>query len=369
MREAHSWIFVMASHSTALNNLCTCLRGTLPERVDWVALIGLANETLTTPALIDLVSRFDREIPEDVCAYVRDIYQRNLARNDRLAAQLEETVVAINARGVRPVLLKGAAILTTAAAPRRGTRLMADLDILVAPDQVEATLDALAGAGYETHFETAAHEEKWYVELKRQRDVGMIDLHRSAPGPAYFYRASGQILQHCALISVGRGSAYVPSATYKALMLIIHDQFQDSGYWIGDLDLRHLLELRDLANSQEGIDWDQLASFVSGKLARNAVESQLVALAVLLGVDVPVGMRSRLIPRLQFRRRLTQARFPITRWPLLMTAVLDYPNYRKGPGAEYRTASPLLGRSWAIPKFSSLRFILGLASNHRAGKV
>jgi hypothetical protein len=358
----------MASYSAALTNLCACLRGTLPPRADWMALIGLANETLTTPALIDLVNRFDRHIPQDVCTYVRDIYQRNLARNDRLAAQLEEAVVAINARDVRPVLLKGAAILA-AAAPRRGTRLMADLDILVAPDQVDATLDALTGAGYETHFETAAGDEKWYVELKRRRDVGMIDLHRSAPGPAYFYRASGDILQHCAPVSVGRGFAYLPTATYQALMLIIHDQFQDYGYWVGDFDLRHLLELRDLTNSQGGIAWDQLASFASGKLARNAVETQLVALAALLGVDVPVRMRSRLMPRLQFRRGLIQARFPSTRWPLLMTAVLDYPNYRRGLGAEYRTANPFLGQSWVIPKFSTLRFILGLANNHRVGKV
>src|SRR5262249_55452268 len=152
-------------------------------------------------------------------------------------------------------------ILATAAGPRRGTRLMSDLDILVAPDQVEEALDALRAAGYETHFEAPADKEKWFADLKRPCDVGMIDLHRSAPGPAYFYRASGHILKHCALVSIGQGSAYVPTATYQALMLIVHDQFQDYDYWVGELDLRHLLELRDLANSQESIAWDQLAAF------------------------------------------------------------------------------------------------------------
>jgi hypothetical protein len=245
---------------------------------------------------------------------------------------------------------------------------MSDLDILVPRDQAGAALDALAGIGYELHFQTPAESERWHADLKRPQDVGMIDLQQGPPGPAYFYRPAGDVVEHCSVTLVGRGSAYVPTSTYQALMLIIHDQFQDCDYWVGEIDVRHLVELRDLANSAEGIDWDQLASFVPSKLARNALESQLVALAELLGVDVPVPMRSRLMPRLQFRRRLTQARFPFTRWPLLVTAVLDYGNYRRGLGAEYR-AGRLVGGSWSPPKLGTLRYISGLASSYRNGKV
>ena len=128
----------MANHSSALMSLCECLRGALPAPVDWISLIGLANETLTTPALIGLVRQFERQIPDDVCAYVRDIHKRNLTRNDRLAVQLEETIVALNEAEVTPVLLKGAATLAAASRQTWGARLMADLDLLVARDQAEA---------------------------------------------------------------------------------------------------------------------------------------------------------------------------------------------------------------------------------------
>jgi hypothetical protein len=53
------------------------------------------------------------------------MFERNVVRNDRLAAQLAETVAAINNRGVTPVLLKGAAVLATA--PSSGPRLKADV--------------------------------------------------------------------------------------------------------------------------------------------------------------------------------------------------------------------------------------------------
>jgi hypothetical protein len=68
---------------------------------------------------------------------------------------------------------------------------------------VQTGIEALVGIGYDLHLQAPPGSEKWYADLKRPQDVGMIDLHCSLPGPAYFYRPSGQILQHCKLISVG----------------------------------------------------------------------------------------------------------------------------------------------------------------------
>jgi hypothetical protein len=362
-------VFAMAKHSRSLIQLCECLRGRVPKHADWMSLLGLANETLTTPALMDFVTRFKNQIPEDVCLYVREVFERNVARNDRLAAQLTETVAAINDRGVTPVLLKGAAMLATAASPRWGSRLMSDLDIMVWPDQIEATLDALFALGYSEHFLTPPGDGKWYMELKRPSDVGMVDLHRALPGPAFFYRPSGDAKQHCKMMSIGRGRAYIPSATYQTLILTIHDQFQDSDYWTGNIDVRHLIELRDLAISPEGIDWEMLAALTPSKLARNALETQLVALFCLLGVDVPIHMRSRFVPRLQHRRRLAQARIPLLRQALLPIAVLDYRNYRDELGRSNSGGEVVSGRKWALPKSDTLRFLLALSREQRAGKI
>ena len=77
----------MANYSRSLIQLCECLRGSVPKHADWTSLLGLANQTLTTPALMEVVTRCKDQIPEDVCHYIGEMFERNVVRNDRLAAQ------------------------------------------------------------------------------------------------------------------------------------------------------------------------------------------------------------------------------------------------------------------------------------------
>jgi hypothetical protein len=364
----------MTSHSRTFTDLFACFRGTVAPDTDWMALLALANQTLTTTALIEVTERCTNQIPDDVRGYVREMFDRNVMRNDRLAAQLSETVAALNSRDITPILLKGAARLASTPQAQWGIKLMSDLDIVVAPHEVDPALEAMFAAGYTLHFQTPPNSNKWYAELKRPSDVGMVDLHQMLPGPAFFYRPAGDILQHCRLVQIGQGSAYVPSATLQALILIIHDEFQDSDYWTGHIDVRHLLDLRDLARSTEGIDWNRLAAMAPNRLARNALETQLVALATLLDVEVPIALRQRLIPRLQFQRRLSQAKFPMLRAVLLPVAMLDYRNYRTGVGRGGGASGSESGGSsgskrWRLPRKDTLRFLLSRTREDRVGKI
>ena len=328
----------MTRHSRALIPLCDCLRGSLPKDPDWMAILGLANQTLTTTSLMPFVEQFSDSIPADVTQYVRELFERNLMRNRLLAAQLEEAIGSLNQVGVTPILLKGAAMLALAPRTKSATKLMADLDIAVSPDETQTAADALSRIGYQLHAEATPGGQKWYTDWKRSRDVGMIDLHGGLPGPAYFYRDMGDTSRYCELVTVGSGSAYVPTAAFHVLIITIHDQFQDYDYWLGNIDLRHLLDLRDLIQSSDGFDWDLLRSLTPDALARNALETQLISLFSLLGVDIPDELRARWIPRLQHLRRVYQARIPMLRTAFLPLAVLDYSNYRQGVAASQRQA-------------------------------
>lgn len=356
----------MARRRAPFQCLCDCLRGSPPDDVDWMSVIDLANQTLTTPALKDAVEHFPKKVPQDAARYINEMFERNLARNDRLSAQLSEALAALNNRKIMPILVKGAAMLMTLPRARMARRLVSDLDILVLPGDAKRAFDCLADLGYRAYFQTPDDAAKWYADLERPGDAGMIDLQRGLPGHDLFYSAAGDPRQHCVLRSWNGQAAYIPSPTYHALMLILHDQFQDADYWVGKIDLRHLLDLREIAGSAGGIDWTLLASFASGKLARNAIETQAVALFALLGVEVPAGMRSRYVPRIQHWRRMLQIRWPALRPALLTTALLDYRNYRAefAPRGDTSRARPRM-----LPRLDTARFMLDLVRARSPGKI
>jgi hypothetical protein len=356
----------MARFSPALMPLCACLRGEVPQRTDWKALIALANHTLTTPALIRFVRSHRATIPGDLAAYVEELHERNAIRNDRLSAQLEEAVLALNRVGITPLLVKGAAILATSLRSDRALRLMSDLDLIVRPGQADAAMKALTEIGYGIDYQTDGRQAKWCVDLKRSHDVGMIDLHQELPGHSFVDLTSDDLESQLRPIHLGTASALVPSLELQALILVMHDQFQDHDYWTGSIDLRHLLDLKMLDAEAGSLKWDVLTAMVSGALARNAVETQLLLLTRLLDVRWPPHLPKRPLPKLQVWRQLLQARIPLIRGFLLPIGLLDYRNHRRAPAG--LRAPGRRNRRW-FPKLSTLRFLMSLSRGSRAGKI
>jgi hypothetical protein len=293
----------LMSPLSGVEALAACLRGRPPQPPDWNEIIRQANEHLVAPALGDALARQDLvRVPDDLGAYLRLIHDRNLERNTRLRAQALEAVAALNAIGIEPVLLKGVCVLLTEHNERRGLRMISDIDLQVPMARMAEVLDCLKGLGYCAMFDVGDHA---YAKLFRPQDVGIIDLHHRPPGPARLYNSSRETAEEPLVVDEYR--MRVPSATERAVHLIAHDMFNDGCLIRGSIDVRHLLDLRDLVAAGR-VDWEIIRSrFRSGWLSL-APEVCLTNLRELLEVDVPISFGHSRTASWLYRRQILRSR-------------------------------------------------------------
>lgn len=301
-----------------LATLLACLEGKPPRDVDWPDLLTVANQALVTGVL---AARIGDGVPEEVRAFLRTIHARALARNARLKRQLEEATASLNTVGIQPLLLKGAAVLNTAGSGY-GTRILSDLDLMVPAHSMAMARRRLEAIGYRLHL--GEDNPLAAMNLCREQDVGMIDLHcrTKTRYPGFDFE---DLVGDCAEVRLGMATAWLPSPTSQALILLLHDQLQDRDYWRGFVDLRHLLDIAELARAPGGIDWEWLAAHFPRGHPRNAFDVQLATFALLFGAPVPVPQR-RIWTGFQLRRRIVQLRLPGLRQALtVLTLLLDPP--------------------------------------------
>ena len=309
----------MKERDDALRLLMSAMRGGLPEDSRWLEVVDIANRGWLVPALYLALERNDclSRIRDEVRDYLALIHDRNRERNRRLRAQLIDTLRALNATGVQPVLLKGAITLFSGEETEWRSRMMSDLDIHIEADDMPAARAALTKIGYrETD---SAHN------LARPDDAGVLSLH-GLPNARSRPYLSGKPETWAPLVERDEVTARVPTPTARALHLLVHDMIKEGDYWRLRINLRHL---HDLALLSDAIDWNGVASALRDPAGRGSLALQLLALRELFGVDVPPPLSGGGVHKLRHRARLRAA--------------------SKGPAA---SIARLIGRlSWGYRRF------------------
>lgn len=283
--------------------LVTVLQGRVPDGMPWPEVIALANHTLLTPrvyAALSAKNTLDR-VPSDVRNYLAFLHSQNVARNERLGAQLVEAVVALNAAGLVPILLKGARPLFLSGDGPPPDRMTSDLDVAIPQDGLARAERVLADLGYTPAGETRG--------MWRPDDVGLFELRPWHPGP----RGDAD------LDRVRRDGMDVLMPTEAALALhwIRHDLLKEGDLVRGRLDLRHLVDIVDLGAS--GLDWDLVESQTTSDRERLAFHTQLQTAHDLFGMPIPDSALRNRMAELHARRRSFMARHAKLGIPLRLT--------------------------------------------------
>ena len=280
-----------------LRALAALFQGELPEEAEWSRIIDLANRAWLTPAVHVALEKHGRlaEIPDAVRDYIAVLHERNVERNGRLRSQLIEALGALNRASIEPILLKGAVSLFVGDEAKVGSRMISDLDISIEPYQAAAAAAALRNIGY-----GATDNPR---EFARTIDVGVVEFHDRPNFRSERY-LSGDLRQSAPLIKREGVSAHVPTATARALHLIVHDMIKEGDYWRLRINLRHL---HDLSFLSDAVDWNGVASALRDPAGRGSLALQLLALRDLFGVDVPPAFSASRAHRLRHRARLRAA--------------------------------------------------------------
>ena len=348
----------------ALHQLMACLRGEPPADCRWRDVLALANQSLVTPQLAASLDDHRGLLPEQIGDFLDDVRARNRERNRRLWRELDDAVAALATAGIVPTLLKGAARRATWPQDKPFDRMLSDIDLLVAPREVDSAVGALSRAGFGLVARYAGADVHVVAEFGRPQDPGYIDLHQRPPGPPGLSDTPALAMRRRPMMMEGR-SVLVPDAASQLFYLLLHDQFHDGGYWRGGFDLRHLIDIAALIAETAAADRRWLREACGTVLARQALDAILFSAERLVG-----GMASdRTASRdgsWTYHRWLLQYYVPLLRLPLAgLAALLNLRELTAHRRADAQSRSRVFGdhdhvRISMTERFSRARRILSV---------
>ncbi|MCR4267846.1 nucleotidyltransferase family protein [Nitratireductor sp. ZSWI3] len=286
-----------------IGELASYLAGKHPGEADLVCITNLANQFLVTPRLHTAQAGFRPRSADErrVVAYWEGVYRANEARNRLLERQLADMLGTLNAAGIVPLLLTGAAAL--AEAPSTVSRMVPDLDIMLAPDEIGRGQRALTVAGYVPWEEASRRHTA--AKLVKRPHIGLVHIHRHPPDLARVMSAE-DMMRDAREIAFASHRARLPSSTDRLCYLIGHDMLEEHGLYCGEINLRHLLDAVEFMQSRS-VDHDLVHRRFSAGMRRLACTLYEENLRRLFGMTGLPDTSPRWICRALFHRQMLRS--------------------------------------------------------------
>lgn len=223
-----------------------CREAVFDDEVDWDQLISLSNQHLVAPAVWTALSQLRplHQVPEDVQDYLALLHERNAHRNARIHQQCVEIGRALADKGIRAVLLKGAAWLFDGNSAAASDRMMRDIDILVDPDRIDDAANVLLGTGYHHTGESAGHFH--HAPLTPKNGEALVEIHRDLSFRPTLL-PSREMLDAANEVADG---LLLPTTRHRIMHNVIHAQIENGNFVGGIVDLRDALDLARLTTHQ-----------------------------------------------------------------------------------------------------------------------
>jgi len=233
---------------------------------------------------------------------LKGIYRRSWAANQVALTVGQQAIEALRGAAIEVLALKGGALLATAY-KGVGARPMADLDLAVPVDRVEAAIEALSGAGFSAAVEDPARALRQHHSTPFTNPEGHeIDLHRGA-----LWRVGLDQAFWAAAVpaEVARADVLVLCPADQLLHVCIHGAAWNVVQpirWVADAH-------RVLAASAGELDWDRLVAMATRGRFTPPMTDALAYLRSEIDAPVPAATIEELgaVPVSRAERRAHEA--------------------------------------------------------------
>ena len=154
--------------------------------IPWESFVWMGSSQFVLPALCSTFLRngIAPLLPEDLAEHMKEMHRLNAARSRRIIVQCRHINGLLAPAGIRPVFLKGAALLLNGLYRDPGDRMMEDIDLLLPEGDIPAALELLAAEGYLIHPVKGGAEGKYadhhhLPPMYHPGHIATLEIHRS----------------------------------------------------------------------------------------------------------------------------------------------------------------------------------------------
>lgn len=339
-----------------INDLPVQNGGAESPAVDVASLCSLTERYGTGTALAWLLQR--NPATEEVRSHAGLVLLYGRTKVERQLQALEMLARAMNVAGITPLLLKGSAAQVGGMYPDPGFRQMADIDLLVPPEDFETCIEVSEQVGFTVEPWTKGRVE--HALLLRSRELGMLlEIHHRLRMQERDEFLAPMLLKASHPADFRGSRVLLPDWSHHAAVTILHAVAWDRSRYMALVPIRALLDLAALKVSGLPVCWNE----VQEQLDRAGERTSLVHVETLFralfstplsGIEVSEARQRRILlyysigvayPRLHnlglvvnlFRNRLVAAR----RDPVRLLQLLTPGFYWRLAGACRKALGPL----------------------------
>ena len=221
------------------------VEGIIQNGVNWELFVAFSTGHYVLPALyINLkYANLLHLIPKDLVLFMEDIASQNNVRNVRLHSEVLDLNTLLNANNIQAIFLKGSAHMCLNLYSDYAERMIGDIDILVAPNEMLRVAEILKSAGYFSLTEFNAYlfdSTKHYPRMCHKDKLMAVEIHKEVIQNVGDRQLNYQIINHTKQMVNG---VYIPSFENLVLHNAMNTQMNDKHYLFGKLNLRQQYDL------------------------------------------------------------------------------------------------------------------------------